>query len=140
MYIAWSFLYVYNIVVLIIIFIMTGQLRNVNCYVTKHSTGTTTRCYADQTLSRFREGVAMSDYVVTATCVCGLKRQIFFGHEAAIFSRLNVSQQTDRQTTEFPPLNTLHGARSGSFQLITVPNRTEPNRTSMLHLPSVNTV
>ena len=49
---------------------MTGQLRNVNCYVTKHSTGTTTRCYADQTLSRIREGVATPDYLPHSNC-CG---------------------------------------------------------------------
>ena len=54
---------------------------------------------------------------MTATRVCGLKRQICFGREAANLFQLNVRRQTDRQTTEFPPLNTLHGARSGSPQL-----------------------
>jgi len=31
-------------------------------YVMKHSAGTSLQCYVDQTLSRFREGVATADY------------------------------------------------------------------------------
>ena len=45
-------------------------------YVMKYSAGTSLQCYVDQTLSRFREGVATPDYRMHEYSIGGFQRRL----------------------------------------------------------------